>query len=407
MDSDRIRKLSDMKTGNMLYLLEEFLQHEEISRIEIAALSKCDNTTVTRAIRELLHRDLLITSGKREAAQGRPREMLRVNPDGRYLLGISLVPGKIVGVACDFRSGIRQRQEVILPDRASLEDWLASLEKITASLLKFAGNRLAGMGLAVVGTFACKDMALHNLVGKPNQSGFNLHEFFATKFGQNPMVFNLISCLHRQAINNNPALKQGVLMLVSAGWGIGMSIAHSGKIYLDDGHEGGEFGHNISELDGLPCPCGRCGCLETRASIGSILKAVRERLQQPQLTVPELLEMAQADDPRVRDILVTAARFLGTALGNQVNNLLPNNLLLTGLCLKLGQRYLRVLQESINAVLFPAAAERLKLTLQTVTDDAPAVGAAMQVVAELLADIQLFNQACPVSKAKVRCARRH
>ncbi len=402
MDSNRIIKLSDMKTGNMLYLLEVFLQHEEISRIQIAALSNCDNTTVTRAIRELMQRDLLINSGKHESAHGRPREMLRLNPDGRYLLGISLAPEKLIGVACDFRGTIRQRYEVILPKNAPLHEWLASLEQITGALLTFAGERLAGLGLAVAGSFTYNDLLLQDLAPKTALNAVNLPEFFQTKFGQTPPVFDFLSCLLWQAISCTPSLKQGTLMLVSAGESIGMTISHSGKAYLREGHSGAELDHNICELDGLLCACGRRGCLETRASLGNILPAARKQLQQPNLTNPELLELAQADDPRIRETVVTAARFLGTALGNQVNNFQPNNLLVTGCCLQLGQRYQDILQETLFALLFPAAKERLKLTLLPVKTDAPAVGAAMQVAAALIKDFTAFDKACPIVKTKVR-----
>ena len=49
MKKEKILKLNDIKARNMLALLELLLQHDSLSRIELAHKMNCDNTTVTRA----------------------------------------------------------------------------------------------------------------------------------------------------------------------------------------------------------------------------------------------------------------------------------------------------------------------------------------------------------------------
>lgn len=64
MKKEKILKLNDIKARNMLALLELLLQHDSLSRIELAHKMNCDNTTVTRAVRDLLERGLLICQRK-------------------------------------------------------------------------------------------------------------------------------------------------------------------------------------------------------------------------------------------------------------------------------------------------------------------------------------------------------
>ena len=90
-----IIKLNDVKTNNTLALLKLFLHRTEISRIEIAEELSCDNTTVTRAVRELINRKIIIQGTKKEQDHGRPRVMLKLNPEGPAFIGISLESDRI------------------------------------------------------------------------------------------------------------------------------------------------------------------------------------------------------------------------------------------------------------------------------------------------------------------------
>ena len=131
MRSEKILKLNDIKTRNMLALLGLLLEHESLSRIELARKMNCDNATVTRVVRDLLGRGLLVSSGRTELRHGRPREQLSLNPDGRYIIGIALAPDGITGTVTDLRGRVKVREQVFFPPQRTgsffWKRWEASL----------------------------------------------------------------------------------------------------------------------------------------------------------------------------------------------------------------------------------------------------------------------------------------
>ena len=151
MKKEKILKLNDIKARNMLALLELLLQHDSLSRIELAHKMNCDNTTVTRAVRDLLERGLLISSGKTELRHGRPREQLTLNPDGKYVIGIALDPNGIIGTVTDLRGRVKVREQAFFQMQRTRSLFLETLENITRRLIRFADDKLAGVGVSTFG----------------------------------------------------------------------------------------------------------------------------------------------------------------------------------------------------------------------------------------------------------------
>ena len=100
---EKILKLNDIKNANLQTVLEILLHSEGLSRTEIARRMGCDNTTVSRAVRELINRGILMPGEKTEQEHGRPREKLKFDPAGPALIGISLEAERIKGVVTDLR----------------------------------------------------------------------------------------------------------------------------------------------------------------------------------------------------------------------------------------------------------------------------------------------------------------
>lgn len=65
---------------------------------------------------------------------------------------------------------------------------------------------------------------------------------------------------------------------ITLGTGVGAGIVHNGKIYHGANGMAGEVGHMVIEQNGLPCPCGRCGCWEQYASATALKRMTVEAL---------------------------------------------------------------------------------------------------------------------------------
>lgn len=120
------------------------------------------------------------------------------------------------------------------------------------------------------------------------------------------------------------------MLFVTVSTGIGGGIILNGKLH--EGAEGisGEIGHVVVEPGGRLCDCGGRGCLEAMASGPAIATQTREYLDAhpealtrlrdvPTLTAQIIAQMAEEGDPVAVAQMQKAARYLGIAIGNAVN----------------------------------------------------------------------------------------
>jgi len=130
---------------------------------------------------------------------------------------------------------------------------------------------------------------------------------------------------------------------LNVGTGTATGIVTNGALVRGAGNHAGEFGHTFTGVaPDVPCPCGRCGCLEPVASGGGLIERARELLpaypdsplhvaeQQGQLNAHAIFAQADQGDPlatRLADDMVNA---LGIALANLINLLDPQAIVVGG-----------------------------------------------------------------------------
>ena len=73
--------LKDMKRENRRLVLQEVLEHDNLSRIELAQQSELSPSTVSSLVSELLEEAVLIETGELASTGGRKRTGLTINPD--------------------------------------------------------------------------------------------------------------------------------------------------------------------------------------------------------------------------------------------------------------------------------------------------------------------------------------
>ena len=107
-----------------------------------------------------------------------------------------------------------------------------------------------------------------------------------------------------------------------------------GKIWRGFLGFAGEFGHMVVAENGVRCPCGGQGCLETESSATAIVRKAREALATSlspglakatengaEITSELVCQIAQGGDAACRAIFESVGRYLGIALANLVNAL--------------------------------------------------------------------------------------
>ena len=327
---EKILKLNDIKSTNLQAVLDVLLQTDGLSRVEIARRIGCDNTTVTRAVGALIEQGIVVQGEKTEQALGRPRVILRINPDGPLLLGLSLEAERITGVLTD---------QIDFKGLPSKTDFLDAVADVIHLLKEKANDRLRGIGAAVFGIYSGDDFKLENAAALPALNGTELRPFFEKAADSHVTICDHLVAKMSFFSRQLPQLNSGTVMLVSAGNGIGSLMAEDGRLVFSRNNHGGELGHTICQPDGMPCSCGRRGCLETVASIPALLRRCRDKMSMPQLDYEKVCQRYREGDKTVCREVETVVDFLGIAIANLLNNNPVQQLVVTGGILRLGQDF--------------------------------------------------------------------
>ncbi len=181
------------------------------------------------------------------------------------------------------------------------------------------------------------------------------------------------------------------LFYVTVSTGIGGGWVLGGRIWSGADGMAGEIGHTIVRPGGVPCVCGKHGCLEAEACGWGIAHKARERLSSPcqpsavrllalaggradSVTAQHVAQAAEAGDEVAQALLDDAAEALGTGLASAINLMNPQRIVLGGGVTKSGERWWKVVRETASANILPQV--HAEIVPAGLGDDAPLWGAA-------------------------------
>ncbi|NLI97382.1 ROK family protein [bacterium] len=176
------------------------------------------------------------------------------------------------------------------------------------------------------------------------------------------------------------------LFCFTLGTGIGGGIISGGRLILGANDAAGEFGHTSFERQGLKCLCGLKGCLESYVGTRYLVKAARRRMKKGsplmklasshELTPKLLAAAARQGDQVAREIFTEAGERIGRALGNVVQLLDPDVIVINGGISRAGELILLPIRESLKRYTMPLKDRRLRVLRSRLGDKAGILGAA-------------------------------
>jgi glucokinase len=183
------------------------------------------------------------------------------------------------------------------------------------------------------------------------------------------------------------------LFCFTLGTGVGGGIVSDGRLILGANDAAGEFGHTSFERHGLECLCGLTGCLESYVGARNLIAMAERRapmtsrltrLASTKELTPEVLAQAAEDGDKVaQGIFREAGERIGRALGNVVQLLDPEVIVVNGGISKAGELIIKPIRESLKHYTMPLSGRKLRVVRSRLGDRAGILGAA--VLAEILA----------------------
>jgi glucokinase len=180
-------------------------------------------------------------------------------------------------------------------------------------------------------------------------------------------------------------------VFVTIGTGIGSGIIINGKIWSGFHGVGGELGHTIFELNGVPCTCGNRCCLERYCSATALIRMGREAVALRQDTeilrsvgnditkveARTIIDAARQNDPVAVEVYTRRIHQLAQALANIVNFLDPEVIVLGGGVSKAGSFLLEPLKREYASYVLYNDLPIPEIKLAVLGSEAGIIGAAM------------------------------
>jgi glucokinase len=295
-----------------------------------------------------------------------------------YALAVDVGATKVALALVSKRFEVEFKQEISVQENIYLWDQIANA---TVELLERAGGDFIGVGIGSAGPLHLASGAI-SPVNIPAWRHFPI----VSKFTE--LTHNANVVLHGDAMALAHAeFRLGAGRDVSNMLGIVVSTGIGGGLILNNSLYTGEsgnayfIGHQSINLDGLACPCGRLGCVETYASGPRMVAIAQDRGWVGESNFIHLAESARAGNSTALEVIDEGARALAIGIVNSVGSLDIRTVVVGGGVSQAGEIYWNPLKYHIaNEARFTEFISDIDLRPAQLQRDAGIVGAALGVL---------------------------
>jgi predicted NBD/HSP70 family sugar kinase len=320
---------SVLRRANSIEVFHAIRLNPHISQREISACTGVDKSTVSTIVAQFDILGLLSrVVHERPGRRGRPSETLLIKPEAALLIGVNIVPEKLVLLSAGLDGN---------PVATSTHPRISGVSDVVPAIETALSTHLAetGRGIEDVRSIGVCIPGLINSSGRLAESSnmrwhdVAIRDLLVKRFGPAVWVSNdargagLAEKLFGCCIDVNDYL------FIDSHSGVGGALFLGGSIYTGAGGFAGELGHCKVVPYGRICDCGASGCLSAYVSE----PALKRRFATLGLAVSGFQAMAALADAGNSDAVATleeAGEMLGMALSDFINLFNPPNVVLGG-----------------------------------------------------------------------------
>ena len=268
------------------------------------------------------------------------------SPKEKPILGVDVGGTKVAVGMVDRQGKILAQARKTMVAQGTAE---AALDAVTAaidSILSATKDNVSSIGICAPGPLDPKSGVVLNPPNLPCWRNFSLAEKIRAKYGVPVKVDNDANAAALAETRWGAARGYRYVFYATIGTGIGTGIVFDGTIYHGKTGSAGEGGHVSIDYRGPVCGCGKHGCIEILAAGTAIGVRARAKLAADPARPSAMLDLADgkiasvtselvgrayaAGDPLAREVLAETAELLTVWLGNMVDLLDPDVLVMGG-----------------------------------------------------------------------------
>jgi predicted NBD/HSP70 family sugar kinase len=295
------------------------------------------------------------------------------------------------GKLLDFNREPQQKDAAGNVGRSMADQLLAAAGQMIAAHSQ--AGKIAAIGVALPGLI---DHATHKIVNLPNVPSLVGHDLlaeFKNAFGFPVYIENNAHAAAFAEMTCGVAKRESDWLYLHIGSGIGAGVVLDGKLRRGKSGFAGEIGHINIDPEGVECPCGSFGCLETVASAPNIVRRTRDRLRKDAtsslsrlgavrgFTYDDIIAAAQTGDDLAKMMLQRTGFFIGRAVAGVINLLNLSMVAVGGS--PAGRAFLvPAISKETRSRGLPAVREDCKIVAAELNGEAGVIGAALLAAKE-------------------------
>jgi predicted NBD/HSP70 family sugar kinase len=365
-----------MRAINRFHVMDAIRRFGPISRVEIAERTDLSPPTVSAITAALIEDELIVPrsiGAVRDAARGRPRVMLELNPDAAYVVGVKLAPDQITVAATNFRADVLKTLSMpIRIDRQPVSVIADLVEDGVRRCIADAGlgiEKISGVCVGLPGVVErASGRCRQSLIFRERDVPFG--DEVSARLGVAVTVdsdVNLVT-LAEHWFGHGRGLDD--FLVVSVEHNLGLGIMHNGELFRGANGLSPDLGDLlVRQPNGKNTPA-RLEAIVVEALARSAIDVASDDEPSPDIEI---------DD----DAVETAGDALGFAIASIITLFAPPKVILAGAALKAGERLLQPLRAAVRKYTPPSLADVSDIVIHDWGDDIWARGAAAMTLREL------------------------
>ncbi len=380
-----------IRRHNLALVLDHVHRDGALTRAELTQRLGVSRSTIGALVADLIELGLVeeaVPTGG--SGVGRPSHVVTPYSGGPYVVAVDLDVTQIVTAAVGIGGTVLARKvqpagpEITVPGRVA--ELVADLVRLVGDESGRPGGPL-GVGVSIPGTI---DRGTQRVAVAPNLEwrDVGFAELLAEQLGgcANIVIGNdadlAVLAEHRRG--DSRQIDDVVFLLGRVGVGAGI-IAGGRPLHGRDGHAG-EIGHNVVDVTGPECHCGKHGCVETYIGEGALLRlAGRPQPPSDEATRAVFADARHGDGDALAAVR-EVAESLGRAMASLVNTLNPKLIMLGGYLSELLDLARPQIEAALMRFALDAPGHTVEVRQPSFGADSALLGAAEVAFAALLAD---------------------
>jgi glucokinase-like ROK family protein len=403
-----------VKSMNLSTVLQYIRNQGQISKAELAEKTHLSFTAVTNIIEKLLTYQIICESGYDESSGGRKPLLYKLNKDRFYSVGLHLSISRIRVAILDIDGSLCAQYEtetnkINLQTNAIIAQLISCVEEAIIQS-KVNRNKIVGIGMGIPGPLNPLEGVVFS---PPNMKGLedvHLKRIITDHFQLETFIEKDADLIALGEFWNGAGQGKQNVFYLDADVGIGSGLIVNSKLYHGFPYGAGEVGHGTINIDGPRCNCGNYGCLEAVASGLAIVRRAGEEIRrgavssfraqyledEDSVTIYTILDSANQGDPLAIQLLIESARYVSIAIGNVINLLMPEIVIIGGTLTHKYPPYFEQIKEMALSRIFSPAAQNIQIKKSELEMFSGAIGAATHILEKFFSkDLSEWPEASP------------